>query len=314
MAAAGKRKKVMKYYSFRRSLPIYLMLLPGTVYLICNNYMPMFGVVMAFKKLNFKAGILKSPWNGLNNFKFLFQTGDIWMVLRNTLLYNVTFIILGMIIGVFSAVMLNEIRSKTQKTIYQTLILLPYLMSYVVVSYFAFAFLSTENGFINNSLLPVFGRTGSIQFYQETKYWPAILIFFNIWKGLGFSTVLYMSTLIGISPEYYEAAKMDGAGKWKQFVSITLPGLRPTLITMLIMGLGAIVRSDFGLFYQLPKNSGMLYPVTETIDVYVYNMLMNQGNYALSSAASFFQSIVGFILVIASNYMIRRISPEDAMF
>ena len=274
----------------------------------------MFGVTIAFKKLNFKAGILKSPWNGLNNFKFLFQSGDVWMVIRNTILYNVLFIILGMIVGVFSAVMLNEIRSKVQKTVFQTLILLPYLMSYVVVSYFAFAFLSTENGFINHAILPLFGIQDPIQFYQELKYWPAILVFFNMWKGLGFSTVLYMSTLIGISPEYYDAAKVDGANKWQQFLNITIPGLKPTMITMLILGLGSIVRSDFGLFYQLPKNSGLLYPVTETIDVYVYNMLMNQGNFALSSAAGFFQSIVGFILVITSNILIKKISPEDAMF
>ena len=302
------------YLSFKRSLPIYLMLLPGFIYLMCNNYMPMFGLLMAFKNLNFKLGILGSPWSGLDNFKFLFQSGDALMVTRNTILYNIVFIILGTILGVFTAVMMNEIRKRTLKTVFQTLILLPYLMSMVVVSYFAYAFLSTESGFINNTILPLFGVTKSIQFYQEEKYWPFIIVFFNMWKGIGFGAILYLSTLIGISPEYYEAAKIDGANRVKQFIHITLPGLKTTMITLFILSLGYIFRSDFGLFYQLPRNSGMLYQVTETIDVYVYNMLMNQSNYALSSAASFYQSIVGFLLIIAANAFIKKLSPDDSMF
>ena len=236
------------------------------------------------------------------------------MVTRNTILYNIVFIILGTILGVFTAVMMNEIRKRTLKTVFQTLILLPYLMSMVVVSYFAYAFLSTESGFINNTILPLFGVTKSIQFYQEEKYWPFIIVFFNMWKGIGFGAILYLSTLIGISPEYYEAAKIDGANRVKQFIHITLPGLKTTMITLFILSLGYIFRSDFGLFYQLPRNSGMLYQVTETIDVYVYNMLMNQSNYALSSAASFYQSIVGFLLIIAANAFIKKLSPDDSMF
>lgn len=311
-AKLAKPKK--KYLSFKQSIPIYILLLPGLIYMFCNNYMPMFGILIAFKKLDFKKGILGSPWAGISNFKFLFQTGDALKITRNTVLYNVAFIILSMVFGILIAVLLNEISKKVPRTIFQTLILLPYVMSMVVVSYFAFAFLSTESGFINKSILPMFGVSDPIQFYQEKKYWPFILVFFYLWKNIGYSSILYLSTLVGISPEYYEAAKMDGAGKLKQFRYITLPGLKTTMITLLIMNLGGIFRSDFGLFYQVPRNSGVLYDVTQTIDVYVYNMLMNKSNYALSSAASFYQSIVGLILIVTANLIIRKISPDDAMF
>lgn len=303
-----------KYWSFKQSWPIYVLILPGVIYMLINNYMPMFGILIAFKKLNFKQGILGSPWAGLDNFKFLFASRNAFSIFRNTICYNLVFIVLGMVLGVAAAILLNEIRQKFAQKLYQTLVLLPYLMSYVVVSYLGYAFLSGETGFINNTLLPLFGVTKHIDFYMEPKYWPFILTLVNLWKGLGFSTVIYLSTVVGISPEYFEAAKVDGATKWQQIKNVTLPFLKPMLITMAILNLGRIFSSDFGLFYQLPKNSGALYEMTQTLDVYVYNMLMNNSNFALSSAASVFQSIVGCICILGANALIRRISREDAMF
>ncbi len=300
-------------YSFKRSLPVYLMLLPGLAYLIINNYLPMAGIVVAFKKMNYRLGIFGSPWAGLDNFKFLFASGDVGVFLRNTLLYNLAFIVLGIVLPITVAILLNEIRCKLAARFYQTTILLPFLMSYVIVSYLVFAFLSGDTGFINNSVLPLFGIQ-PISFYQEKALWPFILVFVNLWKSIGFSTVIYLAAILGISPDLYEAARIDGAGKWKQIRSITLPGLLPTAITLFILNVGRIFYSDFGLFFQVPRNSGALYGVTQTIDTYVYNALMVNNNISLSSAAGVLQSFCGFILIILANLLIRKISRENAMF
>ena len=273
----------------------------------------MFGIVIAFKNLNFRKGILGSDWCGFDNFKFLFASGNAWTMTRNTILYNVAFIILGVIIPITVAILMNEIRQKFANRVYQTLILLPYLMSWVVVSYLAYAFLSMETGFINNSILGPLGIK-SVDFYQDTTWWPLIIIFIHQWKSIGFGMVIYLASVIGISHEYFEAAKIDGATKWQQIRYITLPCLKSTVITLFILNMGKMFYSDFGLFYQVPRNSGMLYPVTQTIDTYVYNALMVQNNYGMSSAASVYQSIVGFILVMTANGVIRRVSREDAMF
>lgn len=198
--------------------------------------------------------------------------------------------------------------------VYQTVILLPYLMSWVVVSYLVFAFLGGENGFVNNTIIPMLGIERKINFYQESKYWPFIIMFVSQWKGIGFNMILYYASIIGIAPDYYEAARVDGATKWQQIKNITLPSLKPTVITMVILNIGKMFYSDFGLFYQVPKNSGMIYNVTQTIDTYVYNALMTQNNLGMSAAAGFYQSIVGFILIIAANAVIRKFSRENAMF
>lgn len=298
---------------WKKALPVYCLLLPGTIYMIINNFLPMFGILIAFKKINFKKGILGSEWAGLSNFKFLFSSGNAWIMTRNTILYNVAFIILGIIIPIAVAILMNEIRFKFANRVYQTLILLPYLMSWVVVSYLGYGFLSLENGYINLSILKPLHKA-AINFYQDSTWWPLIIVLVQQWKTLGFGMVIYLSSILGIGEEYYEAAKIDGATKWQQIKSITIPCLKPTIITMFILNLGRMMYSDFGLFYQLPKNSGMLYNVTQTIDTFVYNTLMVQNNYGMSSAASVYQSIVGFILVMAANAVIRKISREDAMF
>lgn len=299
---------------WRKVIPIYVMMLPALLYLLFNNYLPMFGIIIAFKNVNYSKGLLGSDWAGFNNFKFLFASGNAWVITRNTVLYNIAFIILGTVCGIAVAILLNEIKGKMSLKLYQTLILLPYLMSWVVISYLAYAFLNGETGFINNTILPLLGSDKKIAFYQQQKYWPFILIFVNLWKNMGFNMIMYYSCVIGIPADYYEAAKVDGAGKWKQIVNITIPSLKPTIITLTILSIGRMFYSDFGLFYQIPKNSGMLYNVTQTIDTYVYNALMTQNNIGMSAAAGFYQSIVGFILVIGANAVIRKISKENAMF
>lgn len=273
----------------------------------------MFGIVIAFKKINWRVGLWKSEWVGFDNFEFLFKSKDTFRMIRNTVGYNVLFILLGTVLSIAVAILLNEIVHRKSKTVYQSLILLPYLMSWVVVSYLVYAFLSNETGFVNNSLLAGLGKD-PINWYQKAKYWPWILTFVNLWKSIGFSMVIYYSSIVGISTEYYEAARLDGAGKWKQITNVTLPLLRPTVITLLIMNVGRIFASDFGLFYQIPRNSGALYATTQTIDTYVYNALMKLGNISMSSAASVLQSIVGFALVICANTIVRKYERNSALF
>ncbi len=302
-----------KKIRWKKVIAVYFMILPAMIYFIINNYLPMYGITIAFRKLDYKRGILNSPFCGIENFKFLFASGNMGPVIRNTLLYNAAFIIIGTIFSITVAILFNEIRGKMVKKVYQTTILIPYLISMVIVSYLVYAFLSADNGFINKSILePLTGKT--ISFYQEKFYWPFIITFVSQWKGIGFAMVLYLSSILGISNDYYEAAKVDGATKWQQIRNITLPFLKPTVITMTILSVSRICSSDFGLFYQVPKNSGTIYSVTQTIDTYIYNALMNQNNISMSSAASVLQAIIGLILVIAANTAIRKISREDAMF
>lgn len=306
-------KSKNKKMRWKRFLPIYIMILPGFLYLLINNYLPLFGMVIAFKDLDFRKGIFASDWAGFDNFKYLFSSKEALVMTRNTLGYNILFIILGIILGVFCAIMLNEIRNRMSLKLFQTLILIPFLLSYVIVNYLVYAFLSPDTGLVNNSILGFFGME-PIAWYTEAKYWPFILTFVNVWKSIGFGTVLYYSSIIGISTEYYEAAALDGATKWQQIKTITLPMLKPIIITLFILNVGRIFNSDFGLFYQVTRNSGMLYDTTRTIDVYVYNALMNNNDYAMSSAASVFQSVVGCATLLVANFIVRKVQPEDSLF
>lgn len=297
----------------KRYWPLYLMLLPGTIYLIINNYIPMTGIVVAFKQYNVRDGLYHSPNIGLKNFEFLFKTNDAWLITKNTVLYNLVFIVLGAVLAITVAIILNEIRSKVAKQIYQTVILIPYLISIVVVSYLAFAFLSNGNGFFNNTLLPALGME-PINWYNEPKYWPYILVIVNIWKTIGYNSILYYSTICGIDGSLYEAAAVDGANRWHRIVNITLPCLKSTIIILTLMNLGNIFRSDFGLFYQVPMNSGALIDVTNTIDTYVYRGLMQTNNIGMSSAAGLYQSVVGFVLVLTANMIVRKVDNDSSLF
>ena len=304
----GKKKNALKEY-----WPLYLMMHPALLYLLINNYIPMAGMVIAFKKLNFAKGIWASPWAGLKNFKFLFASRDAWVITRNTLLYNVAFILVNMVIGIAIAILITEVKNIKLKKLYQSAILLPFLMSMVILSYIVYALLSAENGLVNNSILPLF-HMDPIQWYQKPKYWPAILIIANCWKGVGYGCLIYIASLIGIDPSFYEAARLDGASKWQEITKITLPSLVPTIITLLLLSIGRIFYSDFGLFYQVPMNSGVLFPTTNVIDTYVYRALIEQGNISMSSAAGVYQSLVGFCVVMLSNWIVRRVDKDQALF
>ena len=304
----GKKKNVLKEY-----WPLYLMMLPALLYLLINNYIPMAGMVISFKKLNFAKGIWASPWAGLKNFKFLFASRDAWVITRNTLLYNVAFILVNMVIGITIAILITEVKNIKLKKLYQSAILLPFLMSMVILSYIVYALLSAENGLVNNSILPLF-HMDPIQWYQKPKYWPAILIIANCWKGVGYGCLIYIASLIGIDPSFYEAARLDGASKWQEITKITLPSLVPTIITLLLLSIGRIFYSDFGLFYQVPMNSGVLVSTTNVIDTYVYRALIEQGNISMSSAAGVYQSLVGFCVVMLSNWIVRKVDKDQALF
>ena len=306
-------KKEKKKNALKEYWPLYLMMLPALLYLLINNYIPMAGMVIAFKKLNFAKGIWASPWAGLKNFKFLFASRDAWVITRNTLLYNVAFILVNMVIGIAIAILITEVRNTKLKKVYQSAILLPFLMSMVILSYIVYALLSAENGLVNNSILPLF-HMDPIQWYQKPKYWPAILIIANCWKGVGYGCLIYIASLIGIDPSFYEAARLDGASKWQEITKITLPSLVPTIITLLLLSIGRIFYSDFGLFYQVPMNSGVLFPTTNVIDTYVYRALIEQGNISMSSAAGVYQSLVGFCVVMLSNWIVRRVDKDQALF
>ncbi len=299
--------------TMKRFWPLYFMFMPGVIYLFINCYIPMFGIQIAFRQYNARDGIYGSPWCGFNNFSFLFRTNDAFVMIRNTLLYNLVFISLGTVLAVSIAIILNEVRSKRAKQFYQTIILIPYLISMVIVSYLAFAFLSSGNGYINNSLLKAFGME-AIDWYNTPKYWPVILVIINVWKSLGYNMILYYATICGIDHTLYEAAVVDGASRWQQIRNVTLPSLRSTIIILTLMALGGIFRSDFGLFYQVPQNSGPLISVTQTIDTYVYRGLMQTNNIGMSSAAGVYQSIVGFILVVTANFVVRKVDNESSLF
>lgn len=305
--------KKKKRSVFRQWAPVYIMMIPGLLYLLINNYLPMAGLVIAFKQINFNLGIFGSPWVGLQNFEFLFKTPDAFIITRNTLLYNVTFIILNLILGVLIAILLNEIRGKRAKTLYQSSVLLPYLMSYVIVSYIVYAFLSGDTGMLNMSILPAMGME-PIQWYNEPKYWLVIIILVQCWKSIGYGVLIYTAGIAGIDPSLYEAASLDGAGKFSQIRHVTLPALVPSMITLTLLSIGRVFYSDFSLFYQVPMNSGSIYATTQTIDTYVYRGLLQLGNISMSSAAGFYQSCCGFILVLCSNLIVRKISPDNALF
>lgn len=305
-----KRRLVRRIYKY---LPLYAMMIPGLLYLLINNYIPMSGIVIAFKKYNYQKGMWKSPFVGWKNFKFLFSTNDSWIIIRNTLFYNLAFIAISIIVGMFLALLLDEIKSKRGKRAYQTIFLLPYMISIVVVSYIVYAFLSTDTGFINNTLLRHLGKE-KISWYSEAGYWPFILTIVNQWKWLGYNCVIYYASIVGIDPVYYEAATIDGASRWQRIKSITLPMVKTTVIIMALMAIGNIFRSDFGLFYQVPMNSSSLIEVTNTIDTYVYRGLKSANSLGMSSAAGVYQSIVGFITVLIANFIVRKMDKDSALF
>ncbi|WP_368859182.1 ABC transporter permease [Cohnella sp. GbtcB17] len=290
-----------------------LMIVPALAVLVLNNYLPMFGVFIAFKNINYIDGIWRSPWVGFDNFEFLFTSGSIWRIARNTVSYSLVFMIVNLLLSVAIAVAINEIRSRWLAKTYQTFLIMPYFLSMVVVSYLVYGFLNPEKGFLNHTVVEWLGME-RVFWYSETAYWPYILTIVSAWKGVGIGAVIYIAAIAGIDPEYYEAAVIDGASKWRQIFHITLPTIRPVIIIITILNMGHVFNSDFGLFYQVPMNSGPLYPVTDTVDTYVYRALKELNDIGMSSAAALVQSVLGFALVLLTNASVRKIDKDQALF
>lgn len=303
--------------NLNRNKAFLLMVLPGALWLLIFAYLPMPGAVIAFKEYRFGKGgflasILESDWVGFKNFEFLFTAQDAFIITRNTVLYNLVFIILGLICSVSMAIILHELTNKKLSKLYQTGMFMPYFLSWVIVGFFAYSFLSIDKGVLNQ-VVQYFGME-PISWYSEPKYWPYILVFLNLWKGIGYSSVIYLASIAGIDRSYYEAAMIDGANKWQQVTRITLPLLQPMMIILTILAIGGIFRADFGLFYQIPRESGILFPVTNVIDTYVYRALKVVGDFGISTATGLYQSVVGLILVLTANAIVKKINRDQALF
>lgn len=295
-------------------MALFVLTLPAVLTLFVFKYLPMGGLVLAFKDYRPMEGIFGSPWNGLENFMFFFRSSLIWEVTRNTLLYNLSFIILTPIVAVTFAIMMYEIATKFYIKLYQTILFLPFFMSWVVVSIMLYAFLNTQAGLLNTVLAALFGME-PIRWYTRPELWPFIIVFMHLWKTAGYSTVIYFAGLMGIDPSLYEAAEIDGAGRWQRIIRITLPMLSQLIVIMAILGIGRIFFADFGLFYQLPLQSGPLLPTTDVINYFTYRALIEIRDYGMAAAVGLYQSVMGLILVVITNSLARRVSGgEQGLF
>ena len=308
-----------RFSKAKKTLMLLSMVAPGAIWLLLLRYLPMGGIILAFKNYKicpkdptFLNNLIHSKWVGLDNFKFLFTTGDSWVMIRNTLAYNIVFIILGVIIPVAFAVMMSELSKKFVAKTYQTLMFFPYFLSWVVVSYFLNAFIDAQYG-----LIPMAQRAAgetAVSWYTTPGPWPYIIVFANLWKNVGYSTVLYLAAITGIDQTQYEAAAIDGASKWQQILHVTLPNLRTMIAILFILNVGKIFNADFGLFWNVPMQNGALFSVTQVIDTYIYRVLMNTGNIGQSTAAGLLQNIVGFICIIGANAVVKKIDSDSTLF
>ena len=302
----GKPRKTIK--NLKHYIPLYIMLLPAVIYVAINNYAPMGDIILAFKEFNAKKGIYGSDFVGLSNFTFLLKNKDLGIILRNTIGYNVAFIIVNLIVGVTLAILITEIRNLKIRKIYQSVILFPFVVSIIIISYMVRGFLDASAGQINHLF-----KT-NVSWYDVKWPWPFIIIFVNTWKGVGYGTVLYIAAILGVDTSLYESAALDGATRLQQIRYITLPFLKPTMITVTLLAIGRIFNSDFGLFYQVPQQSGLITSVTQTIDTFVYKALTAMNRVGMSAAATFFQSVIGLILILIFNGIVRKISRDNALF
>ena len=286
-----------------------VMALPVFLILFFIMYVPMAGLVMAFKDFDFKLGIWNSPWCGLDNFKFLLASKSTFFnITKNTIMYYILFTAIGTLLNVVLAIALDQFLFKKVAKTMQTLMIIPVFISYAAVQFIVYAFISTDTGIINNTL----GMNA--RFYSTASLWPWVLMIVKIWKDTGYGSVLYMSVLAGIDTSLYEAAEIDGANKWQRIWHITIPALVPMITVMLLLSVGNIMRSDTGLFYQVTRNSGVLYSTTQVIDSYVLNAILSSSNFGFTAATSLFQSVVGLLLMLFANGLVRKIQPENALF
>ena len=309
LASPRKKSRFFK----REDIALYLMSLPAVIFLILFCYIPMAGLVMAFQNLNVTKGVFGSPFVGLKNFEILFSTTDAFVITRNTVLYNLTFIVVNTLLAIVLSMALSELTNRRTAKLYQTLYMMPYFLSWAVVAIVLSGFIDRGSGMVNQIRKSLTGAP-LVDWYKQRGVWPPLLVGVNAWKGVGYTTVLYLAVISGISQDYYEAAVIDGANKLQQAVYITLPHLRMVISITLIMAMGNIFRGDFGLFYVVTKNTGALYPVTDVIDTYIYRSLTALSNAGMSAAAGFYQSVVGLITILLANWVVTKIDPDSALF
>lgn len=296
---------------FKPNFELFGLSLPGVLYLFVFAYIPMFGIIVAFKNYRYDLGILGSEWIGLKNFEFLFASENAWRITRNTILYSLSYIVIGTAIALTLAILLNQLKKRWVK-VHQTVLFLPFFISWVVVGYVTLAFLDNTSGFLNQ-VLRTFGMEPH-KWYFEAGPWPYLLVIVHEWKSVGFSTLIYFAGIMGISQDYYEAARIDGASRLQMAFRITIPLLTPLVTIMLILAIGNIFRGDFGLHYFVPNSSSFALPTTDIIDTYVFRALREMGDIGMSSAAGVYQSVVGFVLVLTANFIVRKINHENALF
>lgn len=304
--AYSRRKRML-----RSNLGLLVLTAPAIVYFIIWHYLPMAGLVLAFKQYNVSKGIFHSKWVGFDNFRFFFQSQDALKVTLHTIGYGLAFMVTNLLVALFIALLMFELRNKLFIKFYQTCLIMPRFLSWVVIGYIGYVFMNPVFGLLNQALDAL--GLQPVDWYSDTRFWPYILVLVNNWKVIGLKSVMFFSFLVGIDNELYEAATIDGANRWKQTLHISIPSLVPLMVILGILSLGQLFHGDFGLFYQLPRDSGALYPVTDIIDTYVFRGLRG-GNFSIVTAVGFFQSVAAFILIVGSNTIVRKISPERALF
>ncbi|UKS27893.1 ABC transporter permease subunit [Paenibacillus sp. HWE-109] len=297
--------------AFARHVELFLLTLPAILYFIVFHYLPIGGVIVAFKEYRYDLGILGSKWVGVRNFEFFFTSQDAWRITRNTVAFSSTFLVIGIMASVTVALLLFEVRNRYAIKVYQTSMILPRFLSWVIVGYISYTLLNPELGILNQ--LRVFIGMEPVQWFGNTKYWPYILVVSNLWKHVGLDCIIYYAALLGIDQEQYEAARIDGANRLRQMWHISIPSLAPLMFILGILAIGDLFRGDFGLFYQIPRNVGTLYPVTDVIDTYVFRGL-RLGEIGMTAAVGLFQSVVGLVLVVSVNLIVKKIRPDNSLF
>lgn len=309
MKTKGVKGFIKKLYKYRSYL---LMLMPAVVYTLIFSYYPMAGVILAFKKYTYAGGIWGSEWNGLENFKFFFMSGQAGLVTRNTVLYNILFIVVGTVVQIAVAIFLTEIRSKSFRKLSQSFMFLPYFISWVIVGVMAFNIFSSDYGFLNNLITALGGE--KISFYSKPEVWPAILLFFNVWKGVGYGSILYLAAIMGIDTSVYESAAIDGANVFQRIFHVTIPAIMPTVVILFLMSVGGIFRGNFDMFYNLVGSNGLLYEYTDVIDTLAFRALISSNDFGMSSAIGLFQSVLCFITVILANKLVSLYDRDYSLF
>ena len=297
---------------FKKNKPLFVMILPAVVLTVVMAYLPMSGLVLAFKNYRFDLGVFGSDWNGIENFRYLFESGTGWLITKNTIVYNLVNLITSQLLAIIIAIFISEINKKFFKKISQSLIFLPYFISWVIVGTFVFAIFNYETGLLNSIIKALGGDPVNV--YEMPGIWPVIIACFNSWKWCGYNSVIYIAAIVGVDAEIYEAASVDGANIFQRIRNITLPSIRATIITMLLLNVGRILRGDFEMFYQIVGQNGQLFNATDVIDTYVFRSLLQNSNLGMSAAASLYQSVLCFVIIIVVNRIVKKVDESNALF